>query len=236
VFSGLVMAWRRAIWPTRTSPRSSKATTDGVRRAPSSLVMTLGSLPSMMQTTELVVPRSMPMILPMFVPLCGPAFQASVLSAAQPKHHPTWRQHPPPRSVRRMHGPPALGPSRTKPPLASPDRSRARTSALSGPTPRSNHRRPGPRWTARGSPGARRRWGPEAERTPVREALGGNRQRSPWAPQPVPSLEHRVHAGPREEARRQGGGRAPRRSVRRYVRTWEGPTNAAGGLRSRSLR
>jgi large subunit ribosomal protein L31 len=44
---------------------SSQATTDGVRREPSSLTMTLGSLPSMMATTLLVVPRSMPMILPM---------------------------------------------------------------------------------------------------------------------------------------------------------------------------
>src|SRR6185312_17226355 len=44
-----------------------KATTDGVRRAPSSLEMTLGSLPSMIATTELVVPRSMPMILPICV-------------------------------------------------------------------------------------------------------------------------------------------------------------------------
>ena len=78
VFSGLVMAWRRAIWPTRTSPLSSNATTDGVRRLPSSLVMTLGSLPSMTATTLLVVPRSIPMILPMMAVLldvrlvCGP--------------------------------------------------------------------------------------------------------------------------------------------------------------------
>jgi len=71
VFSGFVMAWRRAICPTRTSPLSSQATTDGVRREPSSLAMTLGSLPSMMATTELVVPRSIPMIFPMmFVPSC----------------------------------------------------------------------------------------------------------------------------------------------------------------------
>src|SRR5688572_20737933 len=68
VFSGFVIACRRAICPTRTSPLSSKATTDGVRRLPSSLVMTLGSLPSMMATTELVVPRSMPMILPISRP------------------------------------------------------------------------------------------------------------------------------------------------------------------------
>ena len=65
MFSGLVIAWRLAIWPTSTSPLSSQATTDGVIRPPSSLTMTLGSLPSMIATTEFVVPRSIPMILPM---------------------------------------------------------------------------------------------------------------------------------------------------------------------------
>jgi phospholipid/cholesterol/gamma-HCH transport system ATP-binding protein len=38
---------------------------DGVVRAPSAFSMTLGLPPSMMATQELVVPRSMPMILPM---------------------------------------------------------------------------------------------------------------------------------------------------------------------------
>src|SRR5437773_4390016 len=64
VFSGLVMACRLATWPTRRSPLLAKATTDGVMRPPSALVMTCGSPPSMTATTELVVPRSMPMILP----------------------------------------------------------------------------------------------------------------------------------------------------------------------------
>src|SRR5947209_2156488 len=59
---GLVMAWRLAGSPTRTSPLSVKATTLGVRRFPSWLAMTLTSFPSMTATTELVVPRSMPMI------------------------------------------------------------------------------------------------------------------------------------------------------------------------------
>src|SRR5687768_14346721 len=65
VFSGLVMAWRFATWPTSRSPLLAKATTDGVMRPPSALVMTCGSPPSMTATTEFVVPRSMPMILPM---------------------------------------------------------------------------------------------------------------------------------------------------------------------------
>src|SRR5919106_6581457 len=63
VFSGLVIAWRLATWPTRRSPDLAKATTDGVIRPPSALVMTWGSPASMAATTEFVVPRSMPMIL-----------------------------------------------------------------------------------------------------------------------------------------------------------------------------
>ena len=60
VFSGFVMACRLATWPTRISPSFVKATTDGVRRLPSWLGMTVGLPPSITATTELVVPRSMP--------------------------------------------------------------------------------------------------------------------------------------------------------------------------------
>src|SRR3954468_11519285 len=60
VRSGLVMAWRLATSPTRTSPLFEKATTDGVVREPSALGMTTGSPPSRTETTELVVPRSIP--------------------------------------------------------------------------------------------------------------------------------------------------------------------------------
>src|SRR5665213_863516 len=63
VLVGLVTAWRFAGWPTTRSPSSMKATTDGVVRAPSAFSITFGCLPSMMATHELVVPRSMPMIL-----------------------------------------------------------------------------------------------------------------------------------------------------------------------------
>ena len=35
VFSGFVMAWRLATWPTRISPSFVKPTTDGVSRLPS---------------------------------------------------------------------------------------------------------------------------------------------------------------------------------------------------------
>ena len=65
VRSGLVMAWRLATSPTRTSPVLEKATTEGVVRAPSELGMTTGSPASRTLTTELVVPRSMPTALGM---------------------------------------------------------------------------------------------------------------------------------------------------------------------------
>src|SRR3954452_5817992 len=63
VFSGFVTAWRLATGPTSRSPLRAKPTTEGVMRLPSALTITLGSLPSMTATTELVVPRSMPIIL-----------------------------------------------------------------------------------------------------------------------------------------------------------------------------
>ena len=64
VFAGLVTAWRLADCPTSTSPSFVKATIDGVVRSPSLFSMTLGLPPSMIATQELVVPRSMPIILP----------------------------------------------------------------------------------------------------------------------------------------------------------------------------
>src|SRR5215469_9255563 len=67
VFSGLVIAWRLATCPTSRSPVLVKATTDGVVRPPSSLAMTLGSPPSITATQELVVPRSIPIILAMLL-------------------------------------------------------------------------------------------------------------------------------------------------------------------------
>src|SRR5215475_16178577 len=60
VRSGLVIAWRLATSPTSTSPVFENATTDGVVRAPSELGMTAGSPASRVDTTELVVPRSIP--------------------------------------------------------------------------------------------------------------------------------------------------------------------------------
>src|SRR5260370_5443953 len=65
VFSGLVMLCRLAVWPTRTSPLSVKATREGVVRAPSAFSINLGVVPSMTATQELVVPRSIPIALAM---------------------------------------------------------------------------------------------------------------------------------------------------------------------------
>jgi len=67
VFFGLVTAWRLAAWPTRMSPFLVNATIEGVVRAPSELGMTTDSPASRTAMQELVVPRSMPMILLM----CG---------------------------------------------------------------------------------------------------------------------------------------------------------------------
>ena len=79
VFSGFVTAWRLATCPTRRSPDLVNATTDGVSRPPSGLVMTTGSPPSMTATTELVVPRSIPMILLMNLSqVCQVAAEAGI--------------------------------------------------------------------------------------------------------------------------------------------------------------
>src|SRR5512145_2274479 len=64
VRSGFCTAWRLATAPTGRSPSSVNATTEGVVRPPSSFVMTTGWPPSITATTEFVVPRSIPMILP----------------------------------------------------------------------------------------------------------------------------------------------------------------------------
>jgi hypothetical protein len=69
VFSGLVIACRRAKRPTSRSPVPVTATTDGVSRSPSAFGMTIGSPPSIVAITEFVVPRSIPMVRAMSVQL-----------------------------------------------------------------------------------------------------------------------------------------------------------------------
>ncbi len=63
VFAGLVIDCRLATCPTSRSPVLENATTEGVVRFPSAFGMTTGSPPSMTATHELVVPRSIPIIL-----------------------------------------------------------------------------------------------------------------------------------------------------------------------------
>jgi hypothetical protein len=66
VLVGLVIACLLAGSPIFLSPLSRNATIDGVVLLPSSLAITTGSLPSMTATHELVVPKSIPIILPIF--------------------------------------------------------------------------------------------------------------------------------------------------------------------------
>ena len=63
VFSGLVTAWRLADWPTKTSLSPVNAMMDGVVRAPSLFSITRAVPFSSTATHELVVPRSIPIIL-----------------------------------------------------------------------------------------------------------------------------------------------------------------------------
>src|SRR5256886_16138679 len=92
------MACLFAIWPTSRSPFSVNPTTDGVVRFPSALAMTTGSPPDMMATQEFVVPRSIPMTLPMvfLLRLLGRRFHRCVPAFARTARghlHPRWPQH-----------------------------------------------------------------------------------------------------------------------------------------------
>src|ERR1700744_3647892 len=64
VFCGLVTACRLATVPTRRSPEAANATTEGVVRPPSAFSITVGSPPSSTAMQLFVVPRSMPIVLP----------------------------------------------------------------------------------------------------------------------------------------------------------------------------
>src|SRR5580700_3700280 len=101
VFSGFVTAWRFATCPTRRSPPLVIATTEGVVRAPSWLGITTGSPPCMTATTELVVPRSIPIILLILVlPFGGYSFRAYPSGTRQ--------YHWPPESRRIRGGPSSM--------------------------------------------------------------------------------------------------------------------------------
>src|SRR4029077_1629101 len=87
VFSGLSTVWRLASWPTRRSPVLVNATTDGVKRLPSLLMITVGFPPSMTATTEFVVPRSMPTAFAI-------PHLTVLVSALPPRDVPATRYHP----------------------------------------------------------------------------------------------------------------------------------------------
>src|SRR5690625_936796 len=65
IVSGFVIAWRFATSPTCLSP-FLKETTDGVVRFPSGFGITTDSPPSITDTHEFVVPKSIPIILLIF--------------------------------------------------------------------------------------------------------------------------------------------------------------------------
>src|SRR6201995_2341509 len=67
VLIGLVTCWRLATVPTSRSPDWVNATTDGVVRPPSAFSITVGSPPSSTAIQLLVVPRSIPIVFPMFL-------------------------------------------------------------------------------------------------------------------------------------------------------------------------
>src|ERR1035441_9044741 len=93
VFSGLVMAWRLATWPTNRSPLLVNPTTDGVVRVPSWLAITVGWPASITATQEFVVPKSIPMIFPILQEppqMSLPNIRyggAAALSGALAQHH-----------------------------------------------------------------------------------------------------------------------------------------------------
>jgi len=71
VLSGLVMACLFATCPTSLSPVLEKATTDGVVLLPSAFGITTGSPPYITATQELVVPKSIPITLPIMFASCN---------------------------------------------------------------------------------------------------------------------------------------------------------------------
>ena len=71
VLSGFVIACLFATWPTILSPVFENATADGVVLPPSAFAITTASPPSMTATHEFVVPRSIPIILAIFISSYG---------------------------------------------------------------------------------------------------------------------------------------------------------------------
>jgi len=82
VFLGLVIDCLFAGCPTNLSPDLVKATTEGVVLPPSEFGITTGSLPSITETQELVVPKSIPIIFPITLIPSFNKMKAAKISAA----------------------------------------------------------------------------------------------------------------------------------------------------------
>src|SRR3990172_7038206 len=90
VFWGFVTDWRLAGAPTSRCPSFVNATTDGVVRPPSAFGMTVGSPPSRTAMHELVVPRSIPIVLDMLcclLTLRQTLYEPSLALPCLPTHH-----------------------------------------------------------------------------------------------------------------------------------------------------
>src|SRR5437867_910746 len=87
VFSGFVIACRLATCPTRISPSFVNPATEGVSRLPSWFAITVGLPPSTTATTELVVPRSMPITFAMSNPPSPWSFYGDGAGRSAPSRH-----------------------------------------------------------------------------------------------------------------------------------------------------
>src|SRR5260370_37216240 len=88
VLVGLVTACRLAGCPTRRSPSLVNATTEGVVRIPSAFSIMRAFLPSIIATHEFVVPRSIPMTLPItLLPFAFGVFRCSILPQSEDCDH-----------------------------------------------------------------------------------------------------------------------------------------------------
>src|SRR5688572_1310915 len=95
VLTAFVIACRFAIWPTSRSPFSVNPTTEGVVRPPSLFGMIWVTPPSMTATHEFVVPRSIPITLPITSRLHAgsvPLASGRCLLCLSRYLHPRWPQ------------------------------------------------------------------------------------------------------------------------------------------------
>jgi len=168
VRSALTMACRFASWPTRRSPSLEKATTEGVRRLPSALGMTVMPSPSLTAMTLFVVPRSMPTIFAMI----DPAFRKGRNSGPESSPAaPRADSYPPPKRTSGVKGASVPGEiSRLGPPGPGSPSGPSRPEPIPAPAPPPRCR-PGPGPPRR--PSRRPRAGPDRRGSRRRRPLQG---------------------------------------------------------------